>query len=312
MWIGTKRGYLSDWTTQLWVRLTGKRIDLDFYPWLKGPIGKTTGIGSDFFQQLAREQNLSVEQSKGLIEDFNQLASERCHPEKVSSLVKDFYENAGCYELEAWSEWCGWFRPFGWLLATLFSRRLQQLNVPLSNLDTSRGMTSSVIRLVDPQTGKTHYTAWVRQLLSSKNVLYAGSYSVCTVPGVSGSCMKVVFPLPNGNAMVIMYPESLPDGSFSITSSGSRFGDPGFYFTVSTDNAFWAKYVRAMRESIRVYASGTTDVRADHILKMWGITFLRLHYKLSRLRVDQTMQRDLPQTSSELVQDHQIMEPGPV
>jgi hypothetical protein len=157
------------------------------------------------------------------------------------------------------------------------------LNVPLSNLDTSKGMTSRVINLIDPNTRKIRYTAWVRQLLSNKDVLYAGSYSPCTLPGVSGRCVKVVFPLPNGNAIVIMYPEFFPDGSFCVTSSGLRFGEPGFYFTVSTDEGFCARYVRAMRESIRVYPSESASVRADHILRIWGVTFLRLHYKLSRV-----------------------------
>ena len=80
--------------------------------------------------------------------------------------------------------------------------------------------------LVDPRTGKSIYTAWVRQLLSNKNVLYPGSYSVCVLPGLAGACVKVVFPLPNGNASVIMYPESLSDGSFAFTSSGRNFGEP--------------------------------------------------------------------------------------
>jgi hypothetical protein len=301
MWLGDKRGHLTDWTTQLWVRLTGKRVNLELHPWLKGPTGKPSGIGSDFFQQLADEQGLSVEQGRGLIEDFNQLASERCRPGEVSPIVRDFYENAGSYELQAWSEWCGLFRHFGWVLANVFSRRLQQLNVPLSNLDTSRGMTSIVLNLVEPRSGKSHYTAWVRQLLSNRNVLYAGSYSVCALPSVSGACLKVVFPLPNGNAIVIMYPESLPDGSFSITSSGHGFGEPGFYFTVSAGDGVWARYVRAMRESIRVYPSDMTDVRADHVLRIWGVTFLRLHYKLNRVRADN--QRVPVRANSEIVTD---------
>ena len=296
MWLGNKRGHLTDWTTQLWVKLTGRRIDLESYTWLKGPVGKPEGVGSDFFDQLAQEQNLAVEQGRGLLEDFHQLASERCDMERISPLVKDFYENTGCYELEAWSEWSGFFKPFGWALATLFSRRLQQLNVPLSNLDTSRGMTSRVISLVDPRTGKNYCTAWVRQLLSNKSVVYAGSYSVCTLPDVLGACVKVVFPLPNGNAIVIMYAESLPDGSFSITSSGAGFGEPGFYFTVSTDQGVWARYVRAMRESIRVYPSGSSDVRADHVLRIWGVVFLRLHYKLSRVRAEKVRQETTFQT----------------
>jgi hypothetical protein len=34
-----------------------------------------------------------------------------------------------------------------------------------------------------------------------------------------------------------------------------------------------------MRESIRVFADDA-DVRADHVMWLWGATFLRLHYRL--------------------------------
>lgn len=37
-------------------------------------------------------------------------------------------------------------------MAAIFSRRLQQLNVPLSGLDTSRGITNEVTQLIDPKT----------------------------------------------------------------------------------------------------------------------------------------------------------------
>jgi hypothetical protein len=44
----------------------------------------------------------------------------------------------------------------------------------------------------------------------------------------------------------------------------------------------WARYVRSMRETITVYADGGA-VRADHVLTLWGLTFLRLHYRLRRV-----------------------------
>jgi hypothetical protein len=36
-WLGAKRGHLSDWTTQQWVRRTGRRVDLREEAWLDGP-----------------------------------------------------------------------------------------------------------------------------------------------------------------------------------------------------------------------------------------------------------------------------------
>ena len=280
MWLGSRRGYLTDWTTQLWVKATGRIIDLQSSPWLDGPTAKVTGVGSRFFEEFAAENGLLVRPGSGLIEDFSALRGPAFRPGDVAPQVRDFYQQTADFELDAWSEWCGFFKPFGQLLAILFSHRLQQLNVPLSSLDTSRGITSRVLDLVEPATGKRRYTAWVRQLLGSSNVLYAGNYSTCTVPDYPGVCVKVVFPLPHGNAVVIMYPESAADGSFSLTSSGAAYGSPGFYFTVRKGERLWARYVRAMRESIRVYAASEGQVRADHVLRFCGKVFLRLHYRL--------------------------------
>jgi hypothetical protein len=93
--------------------------------------------------------------------------------------------------------------------------------------------------------------------------------------------VKVVFPLPNGNALVIMKPETHPDGSFSVSSSGRRFGDPGFYFVVHEgDGRARARYVRTLKETIQVYNAEPGSVRADHSLQIWGVRFLRLHYRL--------------------------------
>jgi hypothetical protein len=283
MWLGNERGHLADWTTQLWVKATGRITTLQSSPWLDGPTGKTTGIGLEFFDEFASEHGLVVRRGTGLIHDFSILSGPAYKLEDIAPGVRDFYQQTADYELDAWSEWCGIFRPFGRLLAHLFSHRLQQLNVPLSSLDTSQGVTSRILDLVNAQDGLVRYTAWVRQLLGTRNVLYAGSYSLCTVPAFSGVCVKVVFPLPNGSAVVIMYPESGSDGSLFLTSAGSGYGSPGFYFTVHDGTRMWVKYVRALQETIRVYAAGGNQIRADHVVRFWGMTFLRLHYRLRRV-----------------------------
>jgi hypothetical protein len=147
-------------------------------------------------------------------------------------------------------------------------------------------MSSEVMQMRDPQSGKVVQTAWVRELRATGNIIYAGGYSVCSVPGYPSPCVKVVFPLPNGNAMVIMKPESYRDGSFSLISSGSRFGDPGFYFVVhSNDGTAWARYVSSMQERITVYSAERGTTRADHELKLWGKQFLRLHYRMYRATI---------------------------
>jgi hypothetical protein len=77
-----------------------------------------------------------------------------------------------------------------------------------------------------------------------------------------------------------MRPEVHADGSLVISSSGKEFGDPGFYFTVhGKGGRIHARYLRSLQESIHVY-QGNDDVRADHHFTLWGLRFLRLHYRM--------------------------------
>lgn len=282
----SERGHLVDWSTQQWVRVTGRRVDLAASPWLYGPVGPPTGIGGDFFERWAPQAGLAVRRDgepRGLLPDFGRLRGASFDPELVHPDVRDFYERTSDYDLEAWSEWCGAFRPFGRALALVFSRRLQQLNVPLDPLDTSKGTTSEVLHLVEPGTSRVVMAAWVRHLKASGNVLYAGAYSICTVPGHADPCIQVAFPLPTGNALVLLRPSVDAAGALTVTSAGRGFGESGFYFTVHRPgNRMWARYVRTMQESIRVYADEDADVRADHTMWLWGRVFLRLHYRLRR------------------------------
>lgn len=286
IWLGEKRGNLSDWTTQQWVRVTGRHIPLADHLWLDGPVGGTRQIGKQFFEDYAAGQRFEITQddgTRGLIPDFRSLEDGSPVVAGIAQPVKDFYERTSEFDMDAWSDWCGAFRPFGRALSLLFSRRLQQLNVPLSPLDPSKGIASSVMQMRDPQTGRVVQTAWVRQLHATGNVLYAGSYSICSVPGHPSPCIKVVFPLPNGNAIVVMKAVAHADGSLSVQSIGRAFGDPGFYFVVhGSDGMIWARYVRSLEEEIRVYAAESGAVRADHTLWLWGIKFLRLHYRMRR------------------------------
>lgn len=283
-WIDDRRGYLTDWTTQVWVRLTGREISLRERPWLAGPTAGTRGVGRDFFRAWVRESGVWIDSerpSRGLIESFSMLAGPGFDPGELHPAVRDFYLATGDYEIDAWAQWRWPFRPFGGLLARIFSRRLGQLNVPLQALDTSRGMSSEVLVVREEPGGRRLFSAWVRELLSSGRVLYAGAYSTVRIPGHPSACVRVVFPLPNGSAVVIMRPENGEDGSLRLVSAGERFGDPGFYFLVAAggDRA-WARYLRAIQETITVYPDGQSGSRADHRMRIWGMTFLELHYRL--------------------------------
>jgi hypothetical protein len=286
IWLGKKRGDLTDWATQRWVEYTGRSLNETDLAWLSGPVGNTSLIGKESVAELAARENLVIDRDsdiRGLMESFDLLDGPAFSSRIVKKEVADFYEGASLYEMNAWAHWCGLFKPFGMLLALIFSRRLQQLNIPLNGLDTSKGMSSDVIPLKDRDSGAVKYVAWIRELLETKNVLYAGYYSVTVPPGFGSPCVKVVFPLPNGNAIVILKPVANEDGSLTLASSGKVFGDPGFYFTIrNLSGEAIGRYVPSLREWITVYPGFRNEVRADHVLKFFGVTFLRLHYRMDQ------------------------------
>jgi hypothetical protein len=108
---------------------------------------------------------------------------------------------------------------------------------------------------------------------------------IATPPGLGRPAVQVVFPLPNGNAVVLLRPEVDAEGRLSIWSEGREFGDAGFYFTVHhPDGRIWARYLRALQELIEVYPGSSEDARADHTLWLWRLPFLRIHYHLTLKR----------------------------
>ena len=283
IWLGDNRGYLIDYVTQKWVRLSGRVVNLKEESWLQGETGETRQIGESYFKRLSENSNLKLNvnsQNAGLVKTFSNLQSSTFSPEKIHPRIRDFYERTAKYNLDVWSQWRGAFKPFGWVIAALFSRRLQQLNLPISPLETSRGITSDIIQLTD-ESGAIEGTGWLRKLVATDSVIYAGFYSTCKPSKFPAECVKVAFPLPNGNATVIMKPRQNSDGSLTLISSGDGFGEPGFYFIVrkNRDEA-WVKYLYAMKESIHVYVDNAGELRADHVLKIWGATFLKLHYRM--------------------------------
>lgn len=284
-WLGERRGALVDWVTQRWVQLTGRRVMLGDQSWLAGPTGSTLRIGPDYFETLGQELGLEVEdaaRSEGLMDAFEALRGPGFDPDAVQAQVRHFYEATSAFELDVWSEWSGVFRPFGRLLARLFSRRLEQLNVPLTSLATSRGMASRVVCLRDPATGARRFTGWVRTNRATDETVYVGSYSIAQIPGHPAPCVKVVFPLPNGSATVVMRPSVEPEGSLRLESAGSAFGDPGFYFLVKDprhEGSLWVRQLRTFRETIRVYVD-RGELRTDHVFTLWRRPFLRLHYRM--------------------------------
>jgi hypothetical protein len=286
IWLGERRGDLVDWVTQRWVQITGRRVAIADAPWLVGPTGSTHGIGADFFERWGERTGMKLlphARDAGLVTGLHVLAGPRFDPGAVHPSIDDFYSHTAAYDLKIQSRWSGPFRAVGWMVARIFARRLAQLNLPLSNRELRGGFESRIVRLGDDD-GSVRHTAWVRTAVETGRPAFVGEYGTTVIPGHDGPCIKVVFPLPNGNAIVVLRPRVDEGGGLSLVSDGKRFGDPGFYFTVLADGGeVWVRYVRTMKEQLSLSANADA-ITASHRFRVFGMPFLELAYEISKKR----------------------------
>jgi hypothetical protein len=269
---------------QLWVRFTGKLVRRAEAPWLGGPLGGKERIGTSIYERVAQHEGLLMRTppDAGLLPNLNVLRGPSFNPDAVHPDIRHFYEHAAQYRLDVWSEVSLTGRFFLWLLVEFISRRMDQLNFPISSLEVGKGMTSEVVQLIDPASERVVYTGWLRRLKSSGRVIYAGLYSATQLPGEANPCVKVTFPC-HGSANVYLCPVAHPDGSFGLVSSGSAFGRSGFYRIIDGGPDHWiVRHVRSLRELFHVYVDPEGVLRTDHTVFFLGLTIIRLHYKISR------------------------------
>ena len=276
--------FLLELFIEVMVRVTGRRTRRSDAPWLRCYLGKPGLIGTGVYQRIAQEEHLQLRNSPhaGLIPDFGALLGPSFDPDAVHPRIRHFYEHAAEYQMEVWSEVYFVGRFFLWVLVEFLSRRMDQLNFPISSLEVAKGMASEVIQLIEPGSGKLLYTGWLRRLKSSGRVIYAGVYSTTQVPEEENPCVKVTFPC-RGSANVYLRPVAHADGSFGLDSSGSAFGRSGFYRIVESGPDHWrVRNFRSLHELFHVYVDEENILRTDHKISFVGLTILRLHYKMTR------------------------------
>ena len=262
---------------------THRRADV---AWLAGPVGGPR-IGDATYQEVADAEGLAIERdaSSGLVPSWSQLDGDGFDGARAAAAVRDFYEHTSDYAMDVWSKTYFPANLALALLVTTISRQVNQLEFPLSPLDTARGIHSEIISLREPD-GRVKYTGWFRTLAAAgaRRVLYTGFYMTERVPGERAPCVKVVFPMPSGSATVVLRPAIDETGALVLDSSGGRFGGAGFYRVQARDAGrvrVWM--IRTLKEHFRVYVDGEGVLRCDHAIRFLGLPVLRLHYKMTRV-----------------------------
>lgn len=272
---------LQDWITQQWVIARGRKINSKEHDWLLGPFGEPTLIGEEFISDLAKKENLTINRNainRGLIPSIDSLELEKTALDRLSKDVIQFYEETANYSLDFKVKWNPTFKFSGFLLRKLFSERLNQLNIPTK--DTSNEpLTSEIITLTDLE--KIVYTFWYRSIKSSGQTVYSGIYGTCKLPS-GQTCIKAIFPLPNGNATVIMQPSVGKNGELQLNSAGKKFGEAGFYFLLKDSKGNnWSHFVRSFHDKL-IVSSENGVIKAEQRLSLYNRNVLQFDYEIRK------------------------------
>lgn len=285
MGIAKRNQSFQDWITQQWVILFGERIDNANYQWLLGPFGGTKGIGQKFIEQLAKDECLVIDclrKNKGLLDSIENLGLTEIEINRLSQDVIDFYQNTSNYDLILRVKWNPFFKIFGTLLKSIFSKRIEQLNVPIENLEDASDLTNEIIKLVDSKTNEVKRTIWLRTFKSTGQVVYSGVYETCSLPNKK-ICIKAIFPLPNGNATVILIPSIGKNGELILDSSGNRIGDSGFYFLLrDSKGQLWSKFIKSFKDQL-IVKSINDRLSAIQTLTLWNLKVLEFQYEIKKI-----------------------------
>jgi hypothetical protein len=276
-------GTLGAWVIYALVALFGRKRSREDDPWLTGPLGGPI-IGDRAYEETAKAEGLTVTRDAkegGLIPRFDALEGPTFDPARVHPSIRDFYENTHAYRLDTWATTYFPARLALWLLVTTISQRVEQLNFPLDGLATAEGMSSEIL-LLRRADGTIRYTGWFRKLARDNRVIYTGFYMTEKPPLRDGPCVKVVFPMPNGNATVVLRPRNDDGDGFRLESIGEGWGDAGFYRVQRSGKSIRVWRITTLHETFRLWVDEDEQVHCEHDIRFLKIRVLTLHYRIAR------------------------------
>jgi hypothetical protein len=263
------------------VKIFGKKFNRSDIAWLDGMQG-TKVLSEYFYKDFADKNNIRCVQPQnayGLVDDFNALNSVEFDAVKVQPQIIDFYEKTSNYQFDIWMQWKGMFQYFSKLVIRLVSRNINQLNMPLNNMEISQGMSSEIIKMYD-ENNHYLYACWLRKIMPANKVIYQGFYGTTKIPGKEDVFIKTIFPLPKGWVCVLLKPIVHKDGSLELASKGKHFGDSGYYrIHQLNDDQIKVVYV-PIQESLHLYKA-KDGIRCDHKFYFLNQSLLNLHFKIT-------------------------------
>lgn len=263
------------------------------------PITAGWYVGPEFVE---REGLATGEEPAGEVSDVAHFAGETFDPDRIHPEVRRFYERTGEYAMRYRVRW---HRPFrtGTALASRFTSRLEQLNLPAPGDDSWHRLESRFLDIDEPGSvgvrddsavidddptapAREDVRAWVRTDLETGAAVFVALYATHHRDG--DGYVNISAPMPGGGVDTVLRPENyvFEDGSegrtgVRLTTDG--VGDPGLYlrtplgpFEVPGGQEFRVWPVAEAGEN------GDGRLRAIHEMWLLGRTFLTVEYEIER------------------------------
>lgn len=275
---------LVDLGTRKFWRTLGRPVDLEgAHAWLRAPTSTGPVVRDGWLEAEAALHDGYVDEAApgaGLLASMAELDGPGFRAADLLPQVRDFYEHTSDWQVEVWTSWSPWAWPGGEAVSRLFGKRVEQLALPMRPLDVAHGMDSRVSVIRDGD-GRQVAAGWLRTLRATGEFVFSGCYSSRRLPGADRASVHVAFPLEAGSVQVFLRPRVLPDGSFLLESPAGPFGADGAYVVVEDGVRTHASRA-PIHETFHVHLDDRGVLRTDHVLRLWGATAMRLHYKLER------------------------------
>lgn len=275
---------LVDLGTRKFWRALGRPVDpAGEHAWLRAPTSTGPVVRDGWLAAEAALRDGYVDEAApgaGLLASMAELDGPGFRAADLLPQVRDFYEHTADWRVEVWTSWSPWAWPGGEAVSRLFGKRVEQLALPMRPMDVAQGMDSRVAVIRDGEDRQVA-AGWLRTLRATGEFVFSGCYSTRRLPGADRPSVHVAFPLESGNVQVFLRPQVLSDGSFLLESPAGPFGADGAYVVVEDGGRTHASRA-PIHESFHVHVDDRGVLRTDHLLRLWGATAMRLHYKLER------------------------------
>jgi hypothetical protein len=206
--------------------------------------------------------------SSGLVSDMS-IYESHLDLQTLSPAIKHFYEHTTEYRLFASVKWHKWFQPLA-LIYRFFSRRILQINLPLSSKQIE--MTGDVFPIKEHMDGRLQPRAWVRKV--NEEVCFVALYSWHQKSG--RTYMNIGLPLPFSTMTGVL--ELAQCGrSLQLSSRKKRSSkaDTGTYLSIKNK-----QITLPIDEEFFVEQVGEGALKAQHAMRIFFIPFLTIDYMI--------------------------------